>query len=66
MVRRLLTVDPAQRMGWDELNAHPWVNGAAGERCGAPQRVRQQLGFVGEARPPFSRCIRAVQRPLRG
>ncbi|KAI8475532.1 MAG: hypothetical protein J3K34DRAFT_517347 [Monoraphidium minutum] len=25
MVRRLLTVDPAQRMAWDELNRHPWV-----------------------------------------
>ena len=49
MVRRLLTVDPAQRMGWEELNAHPWVNGAAaaGEcRSGCRVRARAGLGAV--------------------
>lgn len=25
MVRRLLAVDPAQRMTWDEVDRHPWV-----------------------------------------
>jgi serine/threonine protein kinase len=33
MVRRLLAVDPAQRMTWDELNRHPWVLAGPAALC---------------------------------
>ncbi|KAF8065890.1 OSK3 [Scenedesmus sp. PABB004] len=29
LVRRLLTVDPGARIGWAELNRHPWLAGGA-------------------------------------
>ena len=46
MVRRLLTVDPAQRMTWQELNRHPWVAAGAGVLL-AGRRLRESRGGQG-------------------
>ena len=47
LVRRLLTVDPAQRMTWEELNVQPWAAEAPAPAPGAGGPAQQDSGEAG-------------------